>query len=813
MNIEEYPLWQTQLDLEARMVSDGVDNFISKLNKSRGTDQAGSTGFAKNIFTTAVTKVSALVTQFLEETKKRGGGRLSAAAKYLGQLDPDAVAFIGLKAAFKTVSVGRGNGPYLQSLAIAIGRSLEAEEMVEQFRNRFPNEAGAILRNLDKTTSHYRHRRRVIVHAASQLGFKATAWDQRERMLVGLKVVEAIIETGLFVHYTSERAIRVGLAPGVIEQIDLKNVEVFQYLQPQLLPCVVPPKPWDETCKSGGYWTKVLTTKTTSLVKSHDRLRSVTQNASDAVLRAVNAVQATAWKVNDKVLTVMREVVERGLDDLDVLPRVKEHDLPAKPHDIDTNEEGRKVWRRDAARVHAANSKLKTRRLQLLETLSVAQEFVQYPRVYFPHQLDFRGRVYAMPSWLNPQGPDYAKGLLTFAEGKPIGADQGPGWLAIHGANSFGVDKIPLEDRIDWVEQNSERICRIASEPLSDLWWTEADKPWCFLAWCFEWSGYCAAADAGIGEHFMSCLPVVVDGTCNGLQHYSAMLRDPVGGAATNLIPSERPADIYAAVARRVVERLSSDDSDLGRAWSTFGIDRKITKRPVMVLPYGGTFTSCRDYVESAVREKGNLPFPKENEREAILYLAHVVWDSIGDVVIAAREGMAWLQKTTRLASHSGIEMLSWTTPAGFEVRQSYAKMRGRTVKTAFHGSRIELNIQTPTTNLDKLRQALAVAPNFVHSLDAAALQLTVDIALLNDVTHFAVVHDSYGTHAADMASLGACLRAAFANMYRDHDPLAHLRDRITEALPERRRKKVPPLPERGTLDIELVRQSDFFFA
>jgi hypothetical protein len=39
--------------------------------------------------------------------------------------------------------------------------------------------------------------------------------------------------------------------------------------------------------------------------------------------------------------------------------------------------------------------------------------------------------------------------------------------------------------------------------------------------------------------------------------------------------------------------------------WINFGIDRKITKRPVMVLPYGGTFTSCRGYVRAAVEERG----------------------------------------------------------------------------------------------------------------------------------------------------------------------------------------------------------------
>jgi hypothetical protein len=97
------------------------------------------------------------------------------------------------------------------------------------------------------------------------------------------------------------------------------------------------------------------------------------------------------------------------------------------------------------------------------------------------------------------------------------------------------------------------------------------------------------------------------------------MLRDPVGGAATNLVPAERPQDIYGKVAEQVTKRLqetvyvdhTGDYTAMGperdmipyaHKWLDFGIDRKITKRPVMVLPYGGTFTSCRGYVRPPSR-------------------------------------------------------------------------------------------------------------------------------------------------------------------------------------------------------------------
>jgi DNA-directed RNA polymerase len=450
----------------------------------------------------------------------------------------------------------------------------------------------------------------------------------------------------------------------------------------------------------------------------------------------------------------------------------------------------------------------------------LAEQFVAYPAIYFPHSLDFRGRMYPISQWVHPQGPDYAKALLTFAESKPIGDEQGPGWLAIHGANCFGVDKIGLEERIDWVEQNIERICAVASDPLQCLWWTEADSPWSFLAFCFEWQSYTAALKRGAGEYFMSCLPVMVDGSCNGIQHFSAMLRDKVGGTATNLVPSDKPSDIYGLVAARVTTLLLHESGhgtdEAARAiaalWYAIGIDRKVTKRPVMVLPYGGTYSSCRDYVEQAVRERGKLPFADaETEDKAIRYLASMVWASIGDVVIGARTGMAWLQSMARLVLKHGGKQVWWRTPSGLKVTQRYVQTKDLQIKTTFLGKVKKMRAVVDTDEVSASQQINGFSPNFVHSLDAVCLVDTLNLGEQNGIGSFAAVHDSYGTHAADMQMLAACIRRAFVNLYTDNDVLSQLRDNILLQVPEG--VEVPMPPPMGELDIQDVLNSDFFFA
>lgn len=57
----------------------------------------------------------------------------------------------------------------------------------------------------------------------------------------------------------------------------------------------------------------------------------------------------------------------------------------------------------------------------------------------------------------------------------------------------------------------------------------------------------------------MSKLPVALDGSCSGIQHFSAMLRDEIGGNAVNLIPAELPQDVYGMVAKKVIEQAQAD--------------------------------------------------------------------------------------------------------------------------------------------------------------------------------------------------------------------------------------------------------------
>jgi len=42
------------------------------------------------------------------------------------------------------------------------------------------------------------------------------------------------------------------------------------------------------------------------------------------------------------------------------------------------------------------------------------------PRIYYPYQLDYRGRAYAVPQTIHPQADPVGKGPLEFKDGKPL---------------------------------------------------------------------------------------------------------------------------------------------------------------------------------------------------------------------------------------------------------------------------------------------------------------------------------------------------------------------------------------------------------
>ena len=529
----------------------------------------------------------------------------------------------------------------------------------------------------------------------------------------------------------------------------------------------------------------------------------------------VNALQKTPWRINEFVVEVLRQCWDSG-QEWEGLPPRDNLNLPKYPFSKEpkylNDEELKdfKAFKSERNKIHSFNNKSMSRRIQIERTIQLAEEYKDIDKMWYVWQLDFRGRKYPVESFLSPQNADYSKALLEFANSATITNEAEARWLAIHGANVFGVDKVSLEDREMWAYMNVQNAVDVYNDPLTNRWWQEADKPWQALAWCKEWAEYSHANQSG--EVYETHLPCASDGSCNGLQHLSAMLRDKEGGKAVNLLPSKTPQDIYSDVAKRTTELLQQEQTLLASEILNIGIDRKICKRSVMIVPYSGTRHSCRDYIMEALEDKckGKNPW-NDDFFEASNYLSGFVWQAINEVIISAHKVMDYIKSLAKLFCMEG-KPFEWVTPTGLLVRQAYKNTKKLRIETHLSGSVVKLNYRKPIDDsIDARKSVSGSSPNFTHSLDAAALTFTVDKCLKEGITDFAMIHDSYGTHSPNMPMLNQKLREAFVEMYRDNDVLHDLYDYAVSSLKEG--TEIPVPPPKGDLIIEDVLGSEYFFA
>jgi DNA-directed RNA polymerase, mitochondrial len=122
----------------------------------------------------------------------------------------------------------------------------------------------------------------------------------------------------------------------------------------------------------------------------------------------------------------------------------------------------------------------------------------------------------------------------------------------------------------------------------------------------------------------------------------------------------------------------------------------------------------------------------------------------------------------------------------------------------------MKIQLRVPTQNPDRRKQLSGVAPNFVHSMDAYHLRMVVNRMVDEGVTtSFAMIHDSFGVHAGDVDELHHVIRDEFINLYTP-DVLAEFVDDLSIVCPD---ADWPAVPDAGDLDLEEVRDADFFFS
>ena len=558
--------------------------------------------------------------------------------------------------------------------------------------------------------------------------------------------------------------------------------------------------------------------------KGHETaLKYFENNDMSYIVDTINKLQSTGWRINDFMFNVYNECMHSEVN-------------PFK-------------YTTEIDPIKRASLIIEAEAIQ-----SLAEKHTDKP-FYHLYNLDFRGRIYPNTAFLHEQSSDNAKGLLMLNEPVALG-ENGYYWLCVHTANVWGNDKVSLDDRVQWVQDNFDDLMSYISDPFKNKGWMEADKPFSFLAACYEhsmvsnWTG-----DGYEIEDFPSCLPVYIDGSNNGVQHLVAMSQDDEVAPLVNLVPSEIPGDVYMFIADKVWERLDTMAKDItpdvkeqfqevfntaiklqrdyenapdkserkvlafqkAQTWRNKNrhlreqlfpvywlnidskkIQRKTVKRNVMTLGYGGTSYGMGQQVIEDTRDIS--PYLRDKEHLWGALLGSLVYKTCYEEL----KGPAMLLRlfqTLAARANKKKQYLTWTSPiTNFPVVQGYRKPTTKRTELKYGDDILKVQLQVwEETTVDEAKQKTGAAPNIVHSLDAVHLTMCIHDAPY-PVT---VVHDSFGSHAGNMGNMFKHVREKFVELY-ELEPLEYILKQLDS---------LDLTPNKGDLDVSDVKRSDFAFA
>ena len=731
---------QFQRELEAR--TEAVRRLRERTRTAEQRTYASSTVYGSAFINHGLEAITQNIQSSLHRISQGWASDKAQAAALVKDVDPSVLALITAKGVLDVLGVPRIERPNYNYVCGHIARLVFDQIMLDKFEAQNPE---LFIKAKLSIHAHkgYINKVQRFRSAMKVSEFRPDQWSTTVRHKVGAWLVDRLAEaTGWVASRTVYTATKKSLTVLTYTKDFLDHKEALleqaEAFSACLWPMLCEPNDWTEDNK-GGYLTNELR-KLNKLVRTSVPRRCPLKPESEA-LAMLNRLQKVPYRINPKILEVANFCQEHRIS-VGKFRAEEPTPPPPKPDPWDSaSEDERRAYKRARTEIEDLNAMLAQKNYRTTECLFVSNKYKD-DTFWTPWSFDFRGRVYPIPTSLSPQGTDFEKSLFLFEEEGPVNE----WWLSFQVATTYGLDKAPLRERIQWAEDNKEFISLVASDPTGTInEWSCVEEPWCFLAAAIEFYE-CVI----LKTKTTSGLPVSVDATCSGLQHLSALALDKTAAEMVNVVPTEKPSDGYAIVAQKakevLPERLHKE------------ITRKTCKRTVMTTPYGVTENSARDYIRQELKgvelQKGEL--------QAIVKAIYRY--AVREVFAGPCKSMEFIQKTAGEVIKSGRTQVEWMTPSGFPVVQEYRKNDCERVNTKLLGQRIRTHLLKPfeERQVDLSKAQTAAAPNLVHSLDAALLHLV----FAEWDRPFTVIHDCVLGRSCDMDGMAAAIRDKFVEIY-----------------------------------------------
>jgi DNA-directed RNA polymerase len=770
-----------QIDHEVTAHRTAVEKFKKEVLKLRQQNYYSAT-------VSGISSVAQLVLPFSEELADRVNkysGRQTGPApfinyrlemkKLLEDVEPEVVSLIFLKSLFDIV--GAYDKYPIQKVSSFIGSRIEDEARFRYYEglgcHRLTSAANKRVSSAD-SNPHYRRKstRLISEHIATEEGLPLwEAWSTPKRCGISFFLIEIAKEAGMvkvekpFVAPSRTQTFLVFTKDYL--EIQNKLLAQVESLSFHSWPLLVPPLPWVPSTGlsrhnySGGYHSDLCRTQLPLCRGSYNTV------FSSATTEFLNTLGRTGWCIDRDVFEVASECFEKGMT-VGALKSVFDRSLVERPMpehllSLPTDHEERRVWRKMQSALYEDHQKAVKRSVRSREALTLARQYLNHPRFYLSWSCDYRGRAYSQQPWLNPQATEVEKALIRLADGCRLDPS-GQQWVERAIGASFLGTKGSFDERQRWCQNNRDLIQAIASDPLGTIsHWVEADEPWHLLQLCLEYQRVVIDGTKSLWD-----IPLQVDATSSGLQLLSGSLLDPVGCLYSNVAgsSSDRPEDAYLEVVKRA-QQIAQANPEWQR-YVQYLNHRSLGKASLLVAVYGGSHGTRVDrIIQTLLSQKLYPDVLGWKDANAI---ATIIQKGSVQVFPLAFAALSWIKKLGKTALQNGSTEFVWQTPTGDRIALQERASDSITIATKHLGKLKVAN--SFSTELATKKMLNALAPSWVHSLDACVLK-----SALGDWKHpVASIHDCVAVLPSDMPHMLERLRKAYVFTVAD-DPLARLAD------------------------------------
>ena len=779
-----------QIDEQVQLERDQIRQGLKRLRDNTDALQQRSYASATVYGVASIDMLLPRLVKRIEDTnhrihERKNGVAFKEIAQYLSDLEPLAAAAIALKLTFDKIFSFKQGSNVLTNVCDAIGSAVEDECQMRYYERCAPGLLNTLKKNYWHKSSGTKQRLTSIQTLMNRKDIQQwQAWGRANRIKLGSWLLDCIIASSQFNNSSGwfkkdmrqEGRKRVNYIIPTPEFLAIKDkvMSDAELFAPLAWPMLIEPNDWTNE-RAGGYLLN-------EVMRGHDMVRRGNKGCiqGETPIDFLNKIQKVAFTLNPFTVQVAEELERLGREVGKFLP-VVQHELPPKPVDIAENREARKAYNRAATHVQDLQHQEHKKSCRTRMTMEAVKRFKDVDKFYIPWSFDYRGRAYPIPAFLTPQDTDFGKSLLVFADGSYM-TPEAEDWLAFQVATTFGLDKAPMTERLEWARNNHELFTLISQDPIGNLpLWEGVEEPWQFLAAAEEYYHCVVLADRQFTR-----LMVATDATCSGLQILAGLARDKSTARLVNVLPSDKPQDAYKVVSEEATPYCPESIQP--------HMDRKVVKRVVMTVPYNAKPFSNRGYIREALAEKG-----VEISKEDLTKTVKAVRNAMDVIVPGPMAVMKWIEDEVATAIKSGKEHLEWATPSGFVVHQKLNKKNVVRLQLQLLGACEIYAAVGDKDEVDLNHHKNATAPNLIHSLDASLLHLS---ALRFDAP-IALIHDSVLCRATDMSTLSTIVRETYMHLFAEHDYLNDFASQIGA-------ETNPPII--GDLEPESVIESTYFF-